>query len=189
MTDLKQFFGSYNICARFAPGFLFVIALYFLLGYDITYLESNSVIFMTLVIILSTISGFASASIIKFFEQSLWKIRHPTILYLKYYQTEIYNELLEEYKDDNKIITNILKVTREDSKLLWKNIAYGFFRNSILLSIACLFFSYQTQYFCWNLGNCLFVVFMTCVNSYYYAHQAIESYKEKTFYARQAKKP
>lgn len=179
MTDLKQLFGSYNICARFAPGFLFVLTLYFLLGYDIAYLESNSIIFIALIIILSAISGFISASISKIFEQSFWKlIGNPTILYLKRYQTEIYNELSEKYKDDNKIITNILKTTRGDSKLFWKNVVYGFFRNSILLSIACLFFSYQTQYFCWNLIVSLLVVFITCASTYYYAHQAIESYRE-----------
>lgn len=182
MTDIKQLFGSYNICARSAPGFLFVVALYFLLGYDIRYLESNSVVFIILIITLSNVAGFTSSTLIKVVEQQcIWRIfGNPTILYLKCCQEELYKELLEKYKDDNKIMTDIRKTTREDSKLFWKNVNYGFFRNSVLLSIACLFFSYQTQYFCWNLGICLFVVFMTCVSSYYYAHQAIESYKEIT---------
>lgn len=178
MTDLKQLFGSYNLCARFAPGFLFILAVYFLLGYDIEKLESNSLIFITLIIILSIISGFASASLIKFIEWFVWKNFNPTIYYLKSHHKELYKNLLLKYKDDKQIIINILTTTREDSKLLWKNIAYGFFRNSILLSFICLFFSCQTQYLYWNLGICLFIVFMTFVSTCYYAHQAIESYKE-----------
>lgn len=149
-----------------------------MLGYDIEKLESNSLIFITLIIILSIISGFASASLIKFIEWFVWKNFNPTIYYLKSHHKELYANLLLKYKDDKQIIINILTTTREDSKLLWKNIAYGFFRNSILLSFICLFFSCQTQYLYWNLGICLFIVFMTFVSTCYYAHQAIESYKE-----------
>ena len=177
MTDLQRLFGSYAICIRIAQGFLFVLALYFLLRYDIAYLESNSVIFITL----STVVGFISSILIKIVGQCIWRIfGNPTILYLKCYQIEIYKKLLDEHKNDEDIRIHILATIRGDSKLFWKNIAYAFFRNSILLSIVCLFFSCQTKYFYWNLGICLFVVFMTCVSSYYYAHQAIESYKEIT---------
>lgn len=83
MTDLKQLFGSYNLCARFTPGFLFILAVYFLLGYGIEKLETNSIIFITLIIILSIISGFTSASLIKFVERLIWKKCNPIIYYLK----------------------------------------------------------------------------------------------------------
>lgn len=179
MTDLKQLFGSYNICARFAPGFLFIVALYFLLDDDIRRLESNGIIFIILIVILSAVSGFISASIIKLLERYFWrKFGNPTICYLKSQHKNLYEELLLKHKDDKQIMIYILVVTRGDSKLFWKNIAYGFFRNSILLSLICLFFSWNTQYFYWNLGICLGIVYMTFLTTYYYAHQAIQSYQE-----------
>ena len=151
MNDLKQLFGSYNICARFAPGFLFIISIYFLLGYDIDKLGQNSIIFMVLFIILSGVCGFISATLIKIIERILWKlIGNPTIIYLKIVEKFFYQELLEKYKNDEDIMIDILRTTRDDNKLFWKNIAYGFFRNSILLSLACFYFSYHTQYFATN---------------------------------------
>lgn len=178
MNDLRQLFGSYNICARFAPGFLFILAMYFLLGYDIKKLESNSIVFIMLIVILSIISGFTSASLIKFIEWLIWKKFNPTINYLKMHHKELYENLLLKYKDDKQIAVNILVATRDDNKLFWKNIAYGFFRNSILLSFVVLFFSKNTQYFYWNFLICLFIVFMTFVSTCYYTHQVIESYQE-----------
>lgn len=180
MYDLKQLFGAYKLCARFAPGFLFILAIYFLLGYDIEKLESNSVIYIVLAIILSGIFGFTSASLIKILEQLIWnKFANPVICLLKCLELELYKELFKKHKSNKAIVTYILKLTREDSKLFWKNIAYGFFRNSILLSFIVLFVSWNTQYICWNVAICLFVILMTLVSTYYYALQAIESYKEK----------
>lgn len=178
MNDLKQLFGSYNICARFAPGFLFIISIYFLLGYDIDKLGQNSIIFMVLFIILSGVCGFISATLIKIIERILWKlIGNPTIIYLKIVEKFFYQELLEKYKNDEDIMIDILRTTRDDNKLFWKNIAYGFFRNSILLSLTCFCFSH-TQYFIANLIVSVATIIMTFVSSIYYAHQAIKSYQE-----------
>lgn len=180
MNDLKQLFGSYNICARFAPGFLFVLAIYFLLGYDTENLQGNSIIFIVLLFIISGVCGFMSATLIKFIEQKLWKLYgNPTILYLRKNKNELYAKLFKKHKNDDSIMTYILKITRDDNKLFWKNISYGFFRNSIILSWACLYFSYSTEYCHYNIGVCVAILIMTFICSFYYAEQAIESYQEK----------
>ncbi|HEB9279512.1 hypothetical protein [Campylobacter jejuni] len=88
--------------------------------------------------------------------------------------------MYEKIKNDKCIMTCILKITRDDTKLFWKNVSYGFFRNSILLSLSSLCFSYKTDYFLWILAICIFIIFATFIMSKYYAHQAIESYKEIT---------
>ena len=191
MNDLKQLLDSYNICARFAPGFLFIISICFLLGYDIKNFKSNSIFSIALLIILSGVCGFVSASIIKFAERFIWdKFNNPIIRYLKKKEKELYRKLLDKYKDtkeekeiNNFIVAEILKCTREDNKTFWKNISYGFFRNSILLSFIRLLFSYSSkycQYFYINIAIFLFILLMTFISAGYYAHQIIESYKEIT---------
>ena len=187
MTDLKQLLDSYNLCARFAPGFLFIVAVYFLLGYDLEILQDNSILFLVLLVILSGICGFTSASIIKLIENLLWKIKHPTILYLNLFEKVIYKVLLKKHNNDNNIITHLLGTTRDDKKLFWKNIPYGFFRNSILLSFVCLYFSYPTEYFCKNIFVCISLIFMTLICSFYYANQIIKSYQENSYKEKKIK--
>lgn len=178
MNDLKQLFDSYNICARFAPGFLFIVSIYFLLGYDITNLKDNSIFSIALLVILSGVCGFISATLIKIVERILWKlIGNPTIIYLKIVEKFFYQELLEKHKNDKNVMVDILRTTRDDNKLFWKNIAYGFFRNSILLSLMCFYFSH-TQYFIANLIAFVATIIMTFVCAKDYAHQAIKSYQE-----------
>lgn len=181
MTNLKQLLDSYNICARFAPGFLFIIAVYFLLGYDIETLQDNSIVFIVLLFILSGVCGFSSATLIKIIEKLLWKIKNPIILYLNLFEKDIYKDLLKKHSNDNNIITCLLENTRGDNKLFWKNISYGFFRNSILLSLVCLYFSHSTEYFYKNICVCVAIILMTFICSFYYAEQAIKSYQEKTY--------
>lgn len=184
MNDLKQLLDSYNICARFAPGFLFITSIYFLLGYDIKKLKDNSIFSIVLLIILSGVCGFVSASIAKLVERFIWyKLNNPIIRYLKKKEKGLYNELLSKRKEEKNIVINIKKYTRKDNKLFWKYIYYGFFRNSILLSFICLFFSYSSkycQYFYINIAIFLFILLMTFISAGYYAHQIVESYKEIT---------
>lgn len=178
MNDLKQLFDPYNICARFAPGFLFIVSIYFLLGYDITNLKDNSIFFIALLVILSGVCGFVSAAFIKIAERKLWKLTgNPTIRHLKKKEKSLYQELLEKHKNNKDIMTDILQTTRDDNKLFWKNIAYGFFRNSILLSLACFSFSH-TKYFITNLIVSVAAIIMTFVCAKDYARQAIKSYQE-----------
>lgn len=180
MSDLK-IFGIYNLFAKLAPGFLFLISIYFLLEYDMSKLQTNSVVYIVLLIILSFVCSSISASLIKFVETFLWsRIQNPTIRYLKVNSNELYQNLLKQSKNDDDILNHILKATRKDEKLLWKNITYGFFRNSFLLSLICLIFSYKKEYFCINITVCFCVLIMTFISSYLYAKQAILSYKEST---------
>ena len=161
MTYLQQLFGPYNLCARFAPGFLFLIGVYLLEGYSLEKLQNNSIIYIVILVILSATFGFISSSIIKIIERRLWGyFGNPIILYLKSKEEILYKDLLNRYKEDNTVVACVLKKTREDSKLFWKNVSYGFFRNSILLSLCCLYFSYSTIYFCRNVVVCLFVIIM-----------------------------
>ena len=184
MNDLKQLFGSYNISTRFAPGFLFITSIYFLVGWDIKNLKDNSILFIVLLIILSGVFGFVSARIIKFIERFIWdKFNNPIIRYLKKKEKELYNELINECEKEKNIITKIIKCTSGDSKTFWKNISYRFFRNSILLFFICLYFSYfykYHQYFYINIAICLFILLMAFTSARYYAYQIVESYKEAT---------
>ncbi|ENQ6619288.1 hypothetical protein ACEQHX_000417 [Campylobacter lari] len=117
----------------------------------------------------------------KIIEQKIWKYRgNPTINYLKNNEKDLYEKMREKIKNDKDIMTCILKITRDDTKLFWKSVSYGFFRNSILLSLLLLYFSYKTDYFLWILAICVFIIFATFIMSRYYAQQAIESYKEIT---------
>ena len=184
MTDIKQLLDSYNLCARFAPGFLFITAVYFLLEYDVEILQSNSIVFIILLFILSGVCGFSSAAIIKIIEKLLWKIKNPTILYLSLFEKDIYKTLFKKHSNDNNIITYLLEITRGDNKLFWKNVSYGFFRNSILLSLVCLYFSHSTSYFNLNLCVCAAIVVMIFICSFYYTEQMIKSYQEKTYKER-----
>lgn len=181
MNDFKNFLGTYNICARFTPGFLCLLSIYILLGFDIKKLETNSIFYICTFVILSSILGFLSSSIIKIIEQKIWKsCGNPTINYLKNNEKDLYERMREKIKNDKDIMTCILKITRNDTKLFWKNVSYGFFRNSILLSLFSLYFTYKTDYFLWNIVICVFIICATFQMSKYYTHQAIESYKEIT---------
>ncbi|MCV3398257.1 hypothetical protein L8V83_03050 [Campylobacter lari] len=181
MNDFKNFLGTYNICARFTPGFLCLLSIYILLGFDIEKLETNSIAYISIFVILSSILGFLSSSIVKIIEQKIWKYcGNPTINYLKNNEKDLYERISEKIKNDKDIMTCILKITRDDTKLFWKSVSYGFFRNSILLSLLLLYFSYKTDYFLWVLAICVFIIFATFIMSRYYAQQAIESYKEIT---------
>lgn len=179
MIDLKHLFDAYNVCARFTPGFLFVFALFFLEGKQNIFFQQNSVFFIMLIIMLSSIFGFLSASLIKMLEQFIWNnCENPTIKYFKKEAPELYEQIYHEY-GDKKAISHIKATIRGDTKLLWKNIAYGFFRNSILLALAILPFSYTGKYFYINIQIVFVVIIMTVICSRYYAQQALESYKEK----------
>ncbi|BEG58044.1 hypothetical protein NHP21005_17320 [Helicobacter sp. NHP21005] len=90
----------------------------------------------------------------------------------------MYARLCEEYTEKD-IVVHIKGVTRGDERLLWKNIAYGFFRNSILLSLVSLWFSWASGYFYINLIVVVVLMGVTYSCFHYYAQQAIESYKEK----------
>lgn len=178
MTDLKLF-GTYNLCARFAPGFLFIVSIYILKGYDLTKLETNSFVYIVAIVILSFACGSTSANIIKIAERLFWgEFGNPIIIYLKYRKKDLYDGLFKKFRNDDVVKTEILKATREDEKLLWKNILYGFFRNSILLSIVSMYFSYSVGYFCTNFIVFLLIIVMTSLSSFLYAQQAIESYIE-----------
>lgn len=179
MIDLKQIFDAYNICARFTPGFLFVFALFFLEGEQDIFFQQKSVFFIVLIIMLSSISGFLSASLIKMLEQLIWNnCGNPTIKYFKKKAPELYEQISKKHGEEG-VISHIKAETRGDTKLLWKNIAYGFFRNSILLTLSTLPFSYTGKYFYINIQIVFVVIAMTTICSRYYAQQALESYKEK----------
>lgn len=100
MNDLKQLFGSYNICTRFAPGFLFITSICLLLGYDIKNLQDNSIFAMVLLTILSGVCGFVSASIIESAQRFVWwQFNNPIIRYLKKKEKKLYIKLLNKYKE------------------------------------------------------------------------------------------
>ncbi|KHL80864.1 hypothetical protein [Helicobacter pylori] len=179
MIELKQLFGAYNVCARFTPGFLFVCALFFLKGEQNTLFQQNSVFFTMLVVMLSSIFGFISASSSKMLERFIWsKCENPTIKYFKKEAPKLYEKICQEH-GEKEAISHIRAKTRDDAKLFWKNIAYGFFRNSILLSLATLSLSCSSEYFYLNISIILITIAMTKIYSENYTQQALESYKER----------
>ncbi len=94
---------------------------------------------------------------------------------------------MKKYEEhgEKEAISHIRAKTRDDTKLFWKNIAYGFFRNSILLSLATLSLSCSSEYFFMNISIILITIAMTKICSENYAQQTLESYKERriTFFS------
>ncbi len=70
---------------------------------------------------------------------------------------------MKKYEEhgEKEAISHIRAKTRDDTKLFWKNIAYGFFRNSILLSLATLSLSCSSEYFFMNISIILITIAMT----------------------------
>ncbi|MBM0604168.1 hypothetical protein [Helicobacter pylori] len=97
---------------------------------------------------------------------------------LKKEAPKLYEKICQEH-GEKEAISHIRAKTRDDAKLFWKNIAYGFFRNSILLSLATLSLSCSSEYFYLNISIILITIAMTKIYSENYAQQALESYKER----------
>ncbi len=115
----------------------------------------------------------------------IWsKCENPTIKYFKEEAPKLYEKICQEH-GEKEAISHIRAKTRDDTKLFWKNIAYGFFRNSILLSLATLSLSCSSEYFFMNISIILITIAMTKICSENYAQQTLESYKERriTFFS------
>ncbi len=110
MIELKQLFGAYNVCARFTPGFLFVCALFFLKGEQNTLFQQNSVFFTMLIVMLSSIFGFISASSSKMLERFIWsKCENPTIKYFKKEAPKLYEKIVKSMEKKKQYHTLELK--------------------------------------------------------------------------------
>lgn len=180
MSSIQKLLGPYNICARFAPGYLFLLSIGWICGeVDFIDFESNSILYAGTIIMLSGIVGFMSSSVIKIIESILWRVfGNPTIIYLRFSNNELYKNMVDKYKNDKKILIEILKETRGDDRLFWKNISYGFFRNSIVLVLVLSYLLCQKGFIFYSVAASLFIIFMAFISSIYYAKQAIDSYIE-----------
>lgn len=176
--------GTYNIFARFLPSFLYVCYFDMLNEKIISRTIANFLDIHILIILAIVAIPFAliSAMISSLIQQFIWrKLGNPIIKTFKKTDLKLFKKLKNKYHEDYKIISHILSVTRQDEKLLMKNIFHGFFRNSIILSllvtaIMCLinydYFLYANIFiFCFNL-------IFSFLSAVYYRKQLFNSYME-----------
>lgn len=175
---------EYDFKARYFPALLFTIILEIIILYKYQ-VEFNlgwlSILKTTLFILFSlfiTLIPKNIATIVSGYLQTLvWDSNgNPTINYIK---SNNYTELLNNISE-RELLSEMLKVTRSDRKLLSKNIYYGFFRNASFLVFSFLLVNaiYLNFYVLETLS--IFVVFLILlyISAQRYSEQIIQSYME-----------
>lgn len=177
--DLIKLLDRYNIFARIAPAFLFGYCTYLVFGINLVFLNNaNSFILVPLAVFvlypISMFSTFTSKKIEDFF----WKkYGNPLVRHLKKSNPTLYQELSLE-KNDDEIVKLLLKTTRPDEKVFWKNVSYGFFRNALPLSFVFAIISFFTPYFYYACIWLAINFFSILLATSYFANQVIDSYLE-----------
>lgn len=179
---------EYELKARYIPSLIFTSAImtmiYFkyLVNLDlgiVDYLKIPLIILTSLFITL--LPKFCATTISGYLQTLYWdKFGNPTIKYLKKSKNSEYQNLLTLFENDDKLMSNMLKTTRECKLLFSKNIFYGFMRNFSFL-VLVLFFINLIYFNYFIFENCLvFFLSFIClyISSQRYAEQIIKSYIE-----------
>ncbi|QKJ23818.1 hypothetical protein [Poseidonibacter lekithochrous] len=179
---------EYELKARYIPALIFtsilLIMVYFkyLVILDLGWIDFFKIPIIVLTsLFLSLIPKFCATAISGYLQTLYWdKFGNTIIKYLKKSKNNVYQNLLNEFDDENILISNMLKMTREDRLLFSKNIFYGFMRNFSFLVVFFLFINIiYFDYFIFE--NIFFLVFsLIClyISSQRYAEQIIKSYIE-----------
>lgn len=180
---------NYEFTARYLPALIFTITIILcLLKSQYIILELGFFDFLKLPLVISTsliitvIPKIIATSISGFIQESYWKKYGNSIInYLNNSNNDIYKRLLTLFNSDNELISDLLKKTRNDKKLLSKNIFYGFCRNSlflifIFLIINLIYFNYLIIL---NFFIFVFCILMVYISSQRYIEQLLKSYIEK----------
>lgn len=180
--------NEYELKARYLPALIFtlifevaiVLKYYPILGLGwLDLLKIPLVIFSALFIAL--LPKFCATIISGYIQTVYWdKFGNTTIKYIQRSNNKVYRNILEIFDCEDKLISDMLKVTREDKLLFSKNIFYGFMRNfSFLIFTFFMINLYYFNYFI--IENLLVLIFsFVClyISSQRYAEQIIKSYIE-----------
>lgn len=180
--------NEYELKARYLPALIFtlifevaiVLKYYPILGLGwLDLLKIPLVIFSALFIAL--LPKFCATIISGYIQTVYWdKFGNTTIKYIQRSKNKVYRNILEIFDCEDKLISDMLKVTREDKLLFSKNIFYGFMRNfSFLIFTFFMINLYYFNYFI--IENLLVLIFsFVClyISSQRYAEQIIKSYIE-----------
>ena len=131
--DIIKFLArdEYDFKARYFPAVLFtiileVVVLYkYQVEFDLGWLSIlKTTIFILFSFFIALIPKNIATIVSGYLQTIVWNnIGNPTIDYIK---SNNYTKLLDNVSE-KELLTEMLKVTREDKKLLAKNIFYGFF--------------------------------------------------------------
>ena len=180
--------NEYELKARYFPAAIFTLSLeimivakyYPILGIGyLDILKIPLIIFTSLFIAL--LPKFCGAILSGYLQTIYWdRYGNTTIKYLKKSTNEVYKNLLERYNNEDQLLSDMLKITREDRLLFSKNIIYGFMRNFSFLVLCLLVINYiYFDYFIKeNLFLLLFLGICLYISSQRYAEQILKSYVE-----------
>ena len=180
--------NEYELKARYFPAVIFTLALEIMivakyypilgLGY-LDILKIPLIIFTSLFIAL--LPKFCGAILSGYLQTIYWdRYGNTTIKYLKKSTNKVYKNQLERYNNEDQLLSDMLKITREDRLLFSKNIIYGFMRNFSFLVLCLLVINYiYFDYFIKeNLFLLLFLGICLYISSQRYAEQILKSYVE-----------
>jgi len=182
--------NEYELKARYIPALIFTLILeimivmkyYLILGLGwLDLLKIPLVIFSSLFFAL--LPKFCAAILSGYIQILYWdKYGNTTIKYLQKSTNQKYKNLLSKFNSLDELLSDMLKVTREDRLLFSKNIIYGFMRNFSFLILCFLIINYiYFNYFInENVFLLLFSLICLYISSQRYAEQIIKSYIELT---------
>ncbi len=180
---------NYEFTARYLPALIFTIIfeisiLYFnKINFDLGIFDLAKIpLFIIFSLIISVIPKIIATNISGFVQTLYWnKYGNSIISFLEKTNNIRYKEILNEFQTKDELVTNLLKETRNDKKLLSKNIFYGFFRNfSFLVLIFLIINLIYFQYFIVeNIILMIFCIIMIYISTQRYVEQICKSYLEK----------
>jgi len=179
---------EYEFKARYIPALIFTISLlimiYFkyLVNLDLGWIDLLKIpilVFSSLFITL--VPKFCATTISGYIQTLYWdKCGNTTIKYIKKSKNTEYLNLLKLFDNEDKLISDMLRETRENKLLFSKNIFYGFMRNFsfLVFSFLLINLAYFNYFIFENIVILFFSLICLFIASQRYAEQIIKSYIE-----------
>lgn len=180
--------NEYDLKARYFPALIFSILLALMLyvcfqeTLDFGWLDFLKLpLFIITALLFALIPKIIAPTVSGYIQTAYWnKYGNTTVKYIQRSNKKIHIELLSLFDDTDILMHDMLAVTREDKKLLAKNIFYGFMRNLsflavLLLVINAAYFQYALII---NMVTCLILFLLLYISAQRYAEQITNSYLE-----------
>ncbi|MDD3467956.1 MAG: hypothetical protein PHE67_12470 [Campylobacterales bacterium] len=180
--------NEYDLKARYIPALIFSSAFF-----GILYIHFHSLInfgwldflklptLIVLVLIFSIVPKTIAVIVSGYIQSMYWnKYGNTTIKYIQASKKEMHTDLLNLFDDNDALLQDMLAVTRNDRRLLSKNIFYGFMRNGAFLVTLFLFINivYFKYVLITNAIICLLSYIFLYMSAQRYAEQIVNSYLE-----------
>jgi len=181
---------NYEFTARYLPALIFTIflelcILYFnQITFDLGILDIAKIpLFVIFSLIVAVVPKIIATNISGYIQTLYWdNYGNSIIFFLRKTKNLMYKKLLNIYRNNDELVSNLLQKTRDDKKLLSKNIFYGFFRNFSFLVFIFLVINlfYFKFYILENLALFIFNLILMYISNQRYIEQLCKSYIEKT---------